>query len=300
MGFLQPNYNKPGAGVRKDAPQKKEFVRFFEIYVRKFWNLMVANLLYVLVSIPVLTGGLADAGLTRITRSFSREKFAFIRQDFFETIRKNWKQALPMGIANLIISLVLVFDIYFFYTTGEGAMGVIMLALILMVAIIFVFMRYYIPLLTITFKLSWKQIYKNAFLLALAGLKRNVVISLVLLVVYALAGALIWVNLAVGLTVSLLMYFTVFPAFRSFLIQFCIFPVVKKHIIDPYYKEHPEEDIEKRKDLNLDVDDGEGESDEEVIFEDVVRDEKEPQSSSAANIPPVYRPITDADEDDTI
>ena len=40
MGFLQANYNKPGAGVRKNAPQKKEFVLFFEIYFRKFWKLV--------------------------------------------------------------------------------------------------------------------------------------------------------------------------------------------------------------------------------------------------------------------
>ena len=84
MGFLQANYDKPGAGVRKDAPQKKEFVLFFEIYARKFWNLIQANLIYVLFSLPVLTVGLADAGLTFITRNFARERFAFIWEDYID------------------------------------------------------------------------------------------------------------------------------------------------------------------------------------------------------------------------
>lgn len=299
MGFLQPNYNKPGAGVSKKGPKKKEFVRFLEIYARKFWNLMVANLLYVAVSLPLVTGGLADAGLTRITRSFSQEKFAFIRQDFFDTIRKNWKQALPIGIVNLLLTGLLVFDIYWFYVTGEGLGGILLFAGILLASVIFAFMRYYIPLLIITFKLNWKQIYKNAFLLALAGLKRNVVISVVLVLVYALAGWLMWINLAVGLTVSLMMYIFVFPAFRSFLIQFCIFPVVKKYIIDPYYREHPDEDIEKRKDLNLEVESGEEE--EESVFEDTLPEPEDFASDdSEIVIPKQYSSIREDDDDDTI
>ena len=47
------NYAKEGPGVSKDAPQKRPFFAFMDIYGRKFWNLAVAGLLYSLVSIPV-------------------------------------------------------------------------------------------------------------------------------------------------------------------------------------------------------------------------------------------------------
>ncbi len=298
MGFLQANYNKPGAGVRKDAPQKKEFVRFFEIYVRKFWKLVTANLIYLLFSLPIVTCGLADAGLTYITRNFAREKFAFVWEDFVDTIKKNWKQALPIGIINLVITGILLFDILFFSSTGEGVTGVLMLAVIFFISLVFIFMRYYIPLLTITFKLSIKQIYKDSLLLAVAGMKRNFLITLVLAALYGLAYALININVVVGLVIVVLVVLFLFPAFRSFLIQFCIFPVVKKHIIDPYYREHPEEDIEKRRGLNLETDSGEEE--EEAIFEDVVpeKEEKAPESSvfSRSYTPPAQ----DDDDDDTI
>ena len=36
-----------------------------------------------------------------------------------------------------------------------------------------------------------------------------------------------------------------------FLIQFNVFLEVKKYIIDPYYQDHPDEDIEKRRELGL-------------------------------------------------
>ena len=61
MGFLQANYDKPGAGVRKDAPQKKEFVLFFEIYARKFWNLIQA-----VISKDPVSGTLAGKDVKQI------------------------------------------------------------------------------------------------------------------------------------------------------------------------------------------------------------------------------------------
>ena len=43
----------------------------------------------------------------------------------------------------------------------------------------------------------------------------------------------------------------VFPGFKQLLVQFCIFPSIKTHLIDPYYAEHPEEDLQLRKRLDL-------------------------------------------------
>lgn len=45
MGLFN-GYMKPGPGVSKDAPQKTAFFLFFDIYFRKFWDLIKMNLLY--------------------------------------------------------------------------------------------------------------------------------------------------------------------------------------------------------------------------------------------------------------
>ena len=80
----------------------------------------------------------------------------------------------------------------------------------------------------------------------------------------------------------LVLYLLFFPAFRSFLINFTIFPIIQRMIIDPYYKEHPEEDLDKRHDLNLEIEpvekaDGEEsaepQEDPDVIFKDVGKEE---------------------------
>ena len=109
------NYAKEGPGIAKDAPKKKTFFVFFETFFRNFWKFIPINLVYSLISIPVLTIGLANAGLTNVARNTARDKHSFGLSDFWDTIKANWRQALPVGIINTIIYALLVFDIYFFY-----------------------------------------------------------------------------------------------------------------------------------------------------------------------------------------
>lgn len=272
------NYEKEGPGVRKNAPQKRPFFAFMEIYGRKFWQLAVAGLLYSLVSLPLVTCGLADAGLTRITRSYSREKHAFIKEDFFESVKKNRRPALIIGIINLVITLILIYNLvtlippmipglYLLFGWAPEAipaardlttLEMIVLVVSLMGYVTFTWMKYYIPFLMITFKLKIGQIYKNAFLFAGANMKVNLLISAVLILLYGVLGlaVLFTANSQMNylvLTVVLALCVSIVPAFRSFLIQYCIFPSIKKLIIDPYYAANPNADKQARLDLNLDV-----------------------------------------------
>ncbi len=48
------DYTKEGPGVPKDAPPKTRFVIFFEVFFRKFWNLIKINLLFGIFNIPAI------------------------------------------------------------------------------------------------------------------------------------------------------------------------------------------------------------------------------------------------------
>lgn len=52
MGIFSRSFDKPGPGVDPNAPQKRSFFRFFDIFFRKFWHFIKANLLYLLTLIP--------------------------------------------------------------------------------------------------------------------------------------------------------------------------------------------------------------------------------------------------------
>ncbi|MDL2323826.1 DUF624 domain-containing protein [Ruminococcaceae bacterium OttesenSCG-928-A16] len=52
MALFKNNYNKPGPGVPKNAPKKKGFARFFEIFGRDSGNLVKLNLLVFVCELP--------------------------------------------------------------------------------------------------------------------------------------------------------------------------------------------------------------------------------------------------------
>lgn len=273
------NYEKEGPGISKNAPKKKTFIVFFETFFRNFWKFITINLVYDLISVPVLTNGLASAGLTNVTRNIARDKHSFGLSDFFDTLKKNWKQALPAGIINTLVYAMLFFDIYFFWFSSKGIMASVGVGICVCILFIFTVMNYYIWTLMITFKFTLKQIYKNSFKFVFINMKLNLLCFFSLLLVYAVNIGLIFIFQSaffIVLTLEIFLYILLYPSFRFLLVQFCTFPSIKKYIIDPYYLEHPDEDIEKRRDLGIEVEEKksqtivneDGEEESENVFED--------------------------------
>ena len=188
-------------------------------------------------------------------------------------------------------------------------MSIIPVALSLFMVMMFVFTRYYLYLQMITFKMSLRQLIRNSVLFAMAGVKQNLVITLSLVAIYVLLIVLLLFYTWIAIPIVIAMWVFFLPAFRSFLIQFTIFPLVKKAIIDPYYKEHPDADIDKRHDLNLEIEEVEAETEEkdEAVFTDTVgREEREESvvpkqySDSELRRGKKLRQQNDSDDDGTI
>lgn len=305
-------YEKSGPGVSKNEPEKKAFFRFFELYFRKFWKLMVANLLYVVVSLPIVTHGLGKLGLTYVTRQFTRERPVFLPSDFFDNIKKSWKQGLAFGILELVLNALCGFGLYYYFmqawVVGTISFGVVVpLAVALFVTLMINFAFYYVYFQIVTFSMSFKQILKNSFLFAAGCVKQNFLMTLVFLAIIAVVVVCFvffpWMTLGIVIPGYLLVY----PAFRAFLIQFVVFPQMKKSIIDPYYAEHPGEGIEKRRELGIEVSEEEiaaAKKAEEPIFVDAPHREDSviPRQYGEAEMRRVKKAKRDssADDDDTI
>ncbi len=257
------NYEKEGPGIEKDAPKKKTFIVFFETFFRNFWKFISVNVVYLLMCLPLVTNGLANVGITNITRNIARDKHSFMLSDYFETIKKNWKQATAVGIINILIYALMLFALRFYFL-GSGNLSSIGLGICIAMIIIFAFMNFFIWTLLITFNFSIKQLYLNSFKFAFINLPKNILCGICLLLVYAVNILFIYLfnSWSVVLIEALIAILT-FPAFRFLLIQYFVFPCIKKAIIDPYYKEHPFEDIEKRRGLGLEIEETE-ETEEET------------------------------------
>lgn len=274
------NYEKEGPGISKNAPKKKTFIVFFETFFRNFWKFITINLVFTVMNSLLVTDGLASAGITNVTRNIARDKHSFGLSDYFETIKKNWKQALPAGLINLVVMAILILD-YWTFAHTEGWFGTIGMGISLCITFIFLIMNFYTWTLMITFKFTLKQIYRNSFKFVFINLKMNLLCGVILVLIYALTVVLAYFGLQYPIILVLLLIIgsCCFPAFRFLLIQFCTFPAIKKYIIDPYYAEHPDDDIEQRKNLGLEIDDGEDdEEDTDDEDEDGENDEEDPDA----------------------
>ena len=249
-------YNKEGPGIDKNAPKKKTFFVFFETFFRNFWKFISINLVYNLISLPLITNGLASAGLTNVARNTARDKHSFGLSDFFETIKKNWKQSLAAGIINTIIYIILIIDAWFFYNVKDETVSLISLGIVFSILFVFTIMNYYVWTLIITFKYKLKTIYMNSFKFVFINLKNNLICFFTTVLILAINIGLAYLLLKyvyLVVLIELALYLTVYPAFKFLLVQYCVFPSIKKCIIDPYYHDHPNEDLELRRNLGLEI-----------------------------------------------
>ena len=157
------------------AKQKTSFFRFFELWFQNFWMLVPINFVCSVISALLIPYGLAQAGMTNVTRNLARDRHSFGLSDFFDTIKANWKQSLVVGIINLLVTILLCFGLLFYYNS-QGIFADIVLGFLLICFVTFSFMRYYMWTMIITFDLPTSKIYKNSFLLAFVNFKNNFII----------------------------------------------------------------------------------------------------------------------------
>ncbi|MBE6729500.1 MAG: DUF624 domain-containing protein [Ruminococcaceae bacterium] len=261
------NYSKEGPGVSKNGPQKRTFVRFFETFFRNAWKMIPVCLMYCLLFI---IPGLSAVGMTGVTRSLSRDKHSFGLSDFFSTIKKNWKQALCVGIINLIVTIILVLDLDFFFTSGGKIGGIFQavgLGISFFIVFLFTIMKYHIWFMVITFNMRIGQLYLNSFKFFVLNMKNNIIMGLATSIFWVLFYGVFILQLMTPLIAAIFMTFIVcfYPLIHYLIVQYGVFGAIRKYIIDPYYEDNPTSDIELRRSLGLEVNDN-----SEPDFEDII------------------------------
>lgn len=249
MGIFN-DYMREGKGIDKSPDNRLRIVVFFDIYFRKFWNLILINLLYLLSCLPIITIGPATAAVSKILRNYAREEHAFIFSDFWETFKQNFWKSIGISVLNVILFSILYFDISFFLSNNEQIINVsstmppliriISLAVTLSGLVLLLFFNYYVFTMLVTFKLNFKQLLKNSFIFALIGFWRNILITIILAIITLLVYIYL---LPVGGVFLILLYFST----CGLIINFITYPLIKKHMIDGY-DPNTGEKIEEKKD----------------------------------------------------
>ena len=255
MKLFQLNYNRPGPGVRKDAPPQKPFIRFFAVLGRKFFDLIKLNLLFmipvtaacVLAWLLTLVPQVADtyitylpfvfvspfvAGLTIVTRNYAREEHAFIFSDFKDCVKENWKAFLINGFVYYAVMFIIGFAVrYYSSMLGKSQVNFILMVVCISILVIFISAQYYVPVMIVTFDLNLKQIYTNSLMFAIIGLWRNLLLTAVFALIaygfYLMQSTLL--TIIIGILIIIFLFFS----FCMYLINFTVYPLVEKLMIKP-------------------------------------------------------------------
>jgi len=265
LGLFQSNYNRPGPGISKNQPKKKSFFLFFDIFFRKFWDLMKLNLIFsipvlisaalifvlnsatslsILLVFPLLLISPFTAGLTLVTRNYAREEHAFIFSDFIGAVKGNWVAFLINGIVCYAVYVIFSVSItYYASQTKSNGLFLIPMVVCIAISVLFIFSQYYVPVMIITFDLKLRQIYKNAIIFSIIGLWRNLLLTVIL--AFLLLCLTIMVQLMpLTFLLAILLVILILFSFCMFLINFIVYPLVDKTMIEPYREKDEASDRE--------------------------------------------------------
>ena len=268
------NYDKPGPGVDKDAPRKKGIFLYFELFFRKFWLLMKANMLYFLVSLPVMAiynfiiinemavllpnadaaswwqlsvigtavitilwgTGPVTGGYVYLLRNYSREEHAWILSDFFEKSKETFK----LGITVLLFDVAMLFfgmtSLNVYIMLIKQGVAIAKYALMAMVVIIafYTFMHYYVYELGVTFENKIFKTLKNALIIGIATLPACLLLTLFAVILTLLAFS------SLSAFAIILLMLLIWISLMRFPIDFYASRMIKRKFIDSKTEESGE------------------------------------------------------------
>lgn len=185
---------------------------------------------FIILTLTVFCGsGPASASAAYIHRCFAREEHAWIWSDFFAKSKENFKQGIVVGIINIVVINLGLFAARFYYNyyirTGNDLWFILLFVLALFL-ILFVFSHFYIYQMMVTFESSIANLYKNSFIMALATLPVNIILSIIII------SASFFFYLSFEPILTVLLSFLLISGLFRFMIEFYAASAIKKKILN--------------------------------------------------------------------
>lgn len=160
-----------------------------------------------------------NAGATYVLRNWARDQHSFILSDFWDAVKGNWKQALPISVISGVLPFLTYTAARFYGGMAQmSPVFVVFAGLVAMVAIIWSMATMVIYNMMVTYELRLADLIRNGILLTVGKLPFAVLFKLITLIAPAIALAV--VSIAPGAVggVSLvlaLLYVLFIPAFNK-------------------------------------------------------------------------------------
>lgn len=167
------------------------------------------------------------SGVVLVVRNLAKgDEGVKVFKTFIKGVKENFIKFFLFGV---ILSVVLLFS-YFSISVYSKLLsqswlfyGALFVCILIALAVLFVF--FYVPVMTVTFDLSTKHIFKNSFLMSFGEIKNNFFALLALAVVLAVCFTFVALcsNAVLLIIVTALLFALVIPASCQFVVSFFVY-----------------------------------------------------------------------------
>ena len=204
------------------VPSLAFFFAFYFLSNTLFHN---SNIVFCLLSIIFIYP--FYAGVVKVVRNIVRGDETFsVFQTFISGIKENFLPFLLHGFVISIASIIsfLSINLYINLVSQSWIFGALLFFTIIVVLFI-LFASFYLPLMTVTFELPLRYIYKNSFLMSYGEIKNNffalfamIVFFGIVLTFMLIAGNALW-----ALIIVIALWTLLLPSIVTFIVSFFIY-----------------------------------------------------------------------------
>ena len=195
-------------------------------------RLFFLTLLYVFWGAGPLT-----AGFVYIERNFAREEHAWLLSDFFEKTKESLKYGFMLLILDLIVFSGGMISIRFYMMQStHSPIFIVPQVILFLLLLIYTMMHTYFYQFLVTFRLNFRELIKNSFLMVMIKFPMN---FLLMLTVVAITVLLMYIY--PGLLLLLIPF--IYVSFTGFILNFYASNMIKRNFIDPYEQKEEAEKV---------------------------------------------------------
>ena len=187
-------------------------------------------------------------GLCKVTKDIAsgKENVKGIKT-FFKGVKENFKFSILHGLIFYLVAMIDYFAVVFYYNASQvSGFMYLVLGLCIAISIISVFCLFYVPLITVTLDIKFRYVYKNALLMSLGELPKNLLALLSCACCVAIVTFLFTATgnfIGAVVSIIILMIF-VLPATVSYFINAILYPAIDSLLVkrEKNLKDEPEKE----------------------------------------------------------
>ncbi|MDO4316595.1 MAG: DUF624 domain-containing protein [Lachnospiraceae bacterium] len=150
-------------------------LRFFD----KVGKVMIASMLWLLTSIPIVTTGLASTALYYSVVKAIRNDRDYVLSQYYGALRREWKQGLLFGVLYLLAFALLLLDVIAWHEEGTKR-GMLLFLICAAAMLLLAVSAVYVFSLISRFEMGFRDVLKISFFLEFRYLPSSVGIALIL------------------------------------------------------------------------------------------------------------------------